>query len=111
MKMRVDRRTFFQYSKHTFYVRKDAGGEVAQLVEQRTENPRVIGSIPILATILFSIKPNKIKVFVRFLVLYRFLLLFSFFHRFGARKYHLSTTLKITECQCPWWGVVPLLTV
>ena len=28
-------------------------GEVAQLVEQRTENPRVIGSIPILATIFF----------------------------------------------------------
>ena len=26
-------------------------GEIAQLVEQGTENPRVIGSIPILATI------------------------------------------------------------
>ena len=28
-------------------------GEIAQLVEQGTENPRVIGSIPILATIFF----------------------------------------------------------
>ncbi len=27
------------------------GGQVAQLVEQRTENPRVVGSIPTLATI------------------------------------------------------------
>jgi hypothetical protein len=26
------------------------GGQVAQLVEQRTENPRVVGSIPTLAT-------------------------------------------------------------
>jgi hypothetical protein len=34
-------------------------GQVAQLVEQRTENPRVGGSIPPLATILFSI--NTIK--------------------------------------------------
>ena len=31
----------------------DATGEVAQLVEQRTENSRVVGSIPTLATILF----------------------------------------------------------
>ena len=30
------------------------GGQVAQLVEQRTENPRVGGSIPPLATILFK---------------------------------------------------------
>ena len=29
-------------------------GQVAQLVEQRTENPRVGGSIPSLATILTS---------------------------------------------------------
>ena len=29
-------------------------GEVAQLVEQRTENPRVVGSIPTLATIFFK---------------------------------------------------------
>ena len=32
--------------------RPPARGEVAQLVEQRTENPRVVGSIPTLATIL-----------------------------------------------------------
>ena len=30
------------------------GGQVAQLVEQRTENPRVGGSIPPLATIFSS---------------------------------------------------------
>ena len=29
-------------------------GEIAQLVEQRTENPRVVGSIPTLATLLRS---------------------------------------------------------
>jgi hypothetical protein len=29
-------------------------GQVAQLVEQRTENPRVGGSIPPLATIFFK---------------------------------------------------------
>ena len=32
------------------YTRDTLGGEIAQLVEQRTENPCVIGSIPILAT-------------------------------------------------------------
>ena len=32
----------------------DRNGQVAQLVEQRTENPRVGGSIPPLATILFK---------------------------------------------------------
>ncbi len=32
----------------------DRIGQVAQLVEQRTENPRVGGSIPPLATILFK---------------------------------------------------------
>ena len=31
-----------------------SGGQVAQLVEQRTENPRVGGSIPPLATILIG---------------------------------------------------------
>ena len=33
---------------------RDRLGQVAQLVEQRTENPRVGGSIPPLATILFN---------------------------------------------------------
>ena len=31
-------------------------GEIAQLVEQGTENPRVIGSIPILATIFLLVQ-------------------------------------------------------
>ena len=30
-------------------------GGVAQLVEQRTENPCVTGSIPVLATIFFAL--------------------------------------------------------
>jgi hypothetical protein len=30
-------------------------GQIAQLVEQRTENPRVVGSIPTLATISFRL--------------------------------------------------------
>ena len=33
--------------------------EVAQSVEQRTENPRVVGSIPTLGTSFFSI-PEKL---------------------------------------------------
>jgi hypothetical protein len=35
----------------TFYLPSPFPGQVAQLVEQRTENPRVGGSIPSLATI------------------------------------------------------------
>ena len=38
-------------------------GQVAQLVEQRTENPRVDGSIPPLATIFKS--PNSFRAFSR----------------------------------------------
>jgi hypothetical protein len=40
---------------------RDKRGQVAQLVEQRTENPRVGGSIPSLATISItrSSPPNK----------------------------------------------------
>ncbi len=34
------------------FVHRSARGQIAQLVEQRTENPRVLGSIPSLATIL-----------------------------------------------------------
>ena len=38
-------------------------GQIAQLVEQRTENPRVGGSIPPLATRLKSIScKNKIRI-------------------------------------------------
>jgi hypothetical protein len=35
-------------------IRRSNSGQVAQLVEQRTENPRVGGSIPSLATISSS---------------------------------------------------------
>ena len=41
------------------YINKTSGGEIAQLVEQRTENPRVPGSIPGLATIFFARKGKK----------------------------------------------------
>jgi hypothetical protein len=40
-----------------------SGGQVAQLVEQRTENPRVGGSIPPLAT-TFIAKPQSCRDFV-----------------------------------------------
>ena len=36
-------------------------GRVAQLVEQRTENPRVGGSIPLPATILFVLIISRIE--------------------------------------------------
>lgn len=36
-------------------------GEVAQSVEQRTENSRVVGSIPTLATIPFMIEQREIR--------------------------------------------------
>jgi hypothetical protein len=36
------------------------GGQVAQLVEQRTENPRVGGSIPPLATIQINISNQEV---------------------------------------------------
>ena len=38
------------YTRGTFH----SGGQIAQLVEQWTENPCVIGSIPILATTFFA---------------------------------------------------------
>ena len=41
-----------------------SNGQVAQLVEQRTENPRVGGSIPPLATILFN-DLCRIQVFLK----------------------------------------------
>jgi hypothetical protein len=36
----------------TFFLQKTSSGSVAQLVEQRTENPRVGGSIPSRTTIM-----------------------------------------------------------
>ena len=36
--------------EHTFMIKPDIEGQLAQLVEQRIENPRVLGSIPRLAT-------------------------------------------------------------
>ena len=48
---RIDRN-----GRNPLYTRNTLGGEIAQLVEQRTENPCVIGSIPILATTFFARK-------------------------------------------------------
>ncbi len=39
--------------------RAKAFGQIAQLVEQRTENPRVGGSTPSLATIISSVKGDR----------------------------------------------------
>ena len=40
--------------------------QIAQLVEQRTENPRVAGSIPALGIFFIRRKPRRIKGFRRF---------------------------------------------
>ena len=40
-------------ARYFFYKRRSQGAQVAQLVEQRTENPCVGGSIPPLGTIAF----------------------------------------------------------
>ena len=38
------------YMKKVVFLQPENGGTVAQLVEQRTENPRVTGSIPVGTT-------------------------------------------------------------
>jgi hypothetical protein len=40
-------------NRDLLYTRHPTRAQVAQLVEQRIENPRVTGSIPVLGTILF----------------------------------------------------------
>ena len=42
---------FFRFYNHLGFVAKPPDAQVAQLVEQRTENPRVGGSTPSLGTI------------------------------------------------------------
>src|SRR5688572_28919029 len=54
-------------------------GQVAQLVEQRTENPRVVGSIPTLATI-----------FQRLTV--------ALFDRDSTRPIHASVSSRVLAC-------------
>ena len=46
----------------------DRDAQIAQLVEQRTENPRVAGSIPALGIFFIRRKPRRIKGFRRFLM-------------------------------------------
>ena len=46
---------------HSFETTKVTSGEIAQLVEQGTENPRVGGPIPSLATIFLSFFNAKKK--------------------------------------------------
>ena len=43
------------------FVRHSAIGQIAQLVEQRTENPRVLGSIPSLATIFKILRCSNLR--------------------------------------------------
>ena len=46
------------------FVRPSTSGSVAQLVEQRTENPCVTGSIPVRATSLTRCLPNSLGFWV-----------------------------------------------
>ena len=48
MNASIQRAFFITY---TFILLADLFAQIAQLVEQRTENPRVTGSIPVLGTI------------------------------------------------------------
>ena len=41
---------FLPFEKNVVFLQPQNGGTVAQLVEQRTENPRVTGSIPVGTT-------------------------------------------------------------
>ena len=41
---------FLPIEKNVVFLQPQYGGTVAQLVEQRTENPRVTGSIPVGTT-------------------------------------------------------------
>ena len=47
MNASIQRAFFITY---TFILLADLFAQIAQLVEQRTENPRVTGSIPVLGT-------------------------------------------------------------
>ena len=38
--------------------------QIAQLVEQRTENPRVTGSIPVLGTLFYNCMNNAVFFFI-----------------------------------------------
>ena len=50
--------------KKLYFCRLKNGGTVAQLVEQRTENPRVTGSIPVGTTHAWRRKPLRLHFFV-----------------------------------------------
>ena len=56
---------FLPKQKKAVLLQRKNGGTVAQLVEQRTENPRVTGSIPVGTTLK---KPKEISAF--FVVLF-----------------------------------------
>ena len=48
--------------------------QIAQLVEQRTENPRVTGSIPVLGIFYFQLYRSMIRVLQKFFCVLCFLL-------------------------------------
>ena len=52
---------FLPNQKNVVPLQRKNGGTVAQLVEQRTENPRVTGSIPVGTT---TRKPNSCSAFL-----------------------------------------------
>ena len=66
-------------------------GGVAQLVEQRTENPCVTGSIPVLATIFVSTPVNPTGFFT--LKFVDFLLKSAFLKAFSQKPYICSVFL------------------
>jgi hypothetical protein len=53
-KVDIDRRLIYTYKFCSFRTLRNKIGQVAQLVEQRTENPRVGGSTPSLATNIYN---------------------------------------------------------
>ena len=59
--------TFLWYD-NVYKFKELANAQIAQLVEQRTENPRVAGSIPALGIFFIWRKPRRIKGFRRFLM-------------------------------------------
>src|SRR6056300_135542 len=66
MRSTLEQKAIFRHQVDTiqqflFNTRPTLVGQIAQLVEQRIENPRVGGSIPSLATIIL----NKIKYFTK----------------------------------------------
>ena len=65
----------FHKQKNKLHLHSPIGGAIAQLVEQRTENPCVAGSIPAGTTFKpFSFKMRGVFICIRFFYLYLMLI-------------------------------------